>query len=108
MTHLTPNFRLLLLVSGETRKLPTKDHHHDYHTGTLSLIIVHMQFAVLPAIPQMPSTSNKTSYSPLRCPLLSKVAAKGGFAKHNPNDLHWFHSPFKCCKKDSTHLTVPP
>lgn len=66
-----------------------------------------MQFAVLPAIPQMPSSSIETSYNLLQCPLLSKVGVKEGVAKHNPNDLHWFLSPFKCCKKDSTHLTVP-
>lgn len=67
-----------------------------------------MQFAVLPARTQMPSTSNKTSYNLLQSPLLSKVGVKEGVAKHNPNDLHWFPSPFKCCKKDSTHLTYPP
>lgn len=66
-----------------------------------------MQFAVLPAIPQMPSSSIETSYNLLQCLLLSKVGVKEGVAKHNPNDLHWFLSPFKCCKKDSTHLTVP-
>lgn len=105
-THLTPKSDCYFWFSGEPRKLPQGPRppppqalRHFFSCTCSSLFR------------QLALRCHRLPTKPLTAPSAARSSAKRargtGVAKHNPNDLHWFHSPFKCCKKDSTHLTVP-